>query len=387
MQNIKAHIIIAICLIAIFNSCMTTKPYSVNQEKYLGLQTNSSDIYINKQSLSFYSPFNININPMDRLMLIDFEGDSLYETIELQVYNDFRGKGATVILYGKNGENDVYYTDSVFVNSRLFKGHIYENKEIKYFLNVSNNCLEANVELKDKFGRNISAIIKEGQNTNNPSSFLAPIGGIIKTFSFFPLFYMEKFNFVIHAGTIITIKIDNNILKPKKIPILLNGSFVYLSRYSNEPVISSINDKYDGDLKPMVPTQKDRFIDGNMTYEITLNNSHYEIKRAVCSNSRNKVAISFSPAIPDLINLKQNITLNGKFSMETDSVTGIVAGVYQISRTTDKIEITMNPTKAYSPMTGALWVLSYKWNANITISSSGSVNMNSKWDYIGNKYR
>jgi hypothetical protein len=45
----------------------------------------------------------------------------------------------------------------------------------------------------------------------------------------------------------------------------------------------------------------------------------------------------------------------------------------------------MNPTKAYSPMTGVLWVLSYKWNANITISSSGSVNMNSKWDYIENK--
>jgi hypothetical protein len=178
MQNKNAHIIIAFCLLAIFNSCMTTKPYSVNQEKYLGLKTNSSDIYINKQSSSFYSPFNININPMDRLMLIDFEGDSLYETIELQIYNDFRGKGATVILYGKNGENDVYYTDSVFVNSRLFKGHIYENKEIKYFLNVSKNSLDADVKLKDKFGRNISAIIKEGQNTNNPTSFLAPIGGM-----------------------------------------------------------------------------------------------------------------------------------------------------------------------------------------------------------------
>src|ERR1035437_8844107 len=94
---------IIIGITVIFSSCMSTKQNSVDQVKYLGTKINSSDIYINKQSSSFYSPLNINIDPMDKLMLIDFDGDSIYETIELQVYNDKRGKGATVILYKKNG--------------------------------------------------------------------------------------------------------------------------------------------------------------------------------------------------------------------------------------------------------------------------------------------
>lgn len=379
MKTLK-YIIIGITVM--FISCMSTKQNSVDQVKYLGTNLNSLDIYIDTISKSFYSPLNINIEPMDKLMLIDFKGDSIYETIELQIFNDERGKGATVILYKKNGGTDVFYTDSAFVNAKLFKGSLYENKEIKYSLNVLNSGLEAFVELNDKLGRKIAVKIKEENNTNMPKSFLAPVGGIIKTFTFFPLFYMKSFNFVKQSGTNISIKINNNDLKAKKIPILLNGSFVYLSRYSTEPVICNINDKFNGKLKPMFPTQENKFIDKNMTYELINNNNHYEIQKVSCSNPINKVSILFSPAIPDLVNLKKGITIAGKFSIEIDSIAGIVAGEYQISRINDQISITMKPLKAYSPMTGPLWVLAYTWNATITIQNKSNVILKSNWKYL-----
>ena len=115
MKNYKRKITVSlyiICILAV--SCMRTKENSVDQEKYLGNKTNSSEIYSKQGSKVFYSPFNLGISPMSRLMLIDIESETEYETIELQIYDDKRGDAATVILYKKDGSNDVYYTDSVF---------------------------------------------------------------------------------------------------------------------------------------------------------------------------------------------------------------------------------------------------------------------------------
>jgi hypothetical protein len=46
----------------------------------------------------FYSPFNADVAPMDRLLLVDIEDDPEYSGIELQVFDDARGQGARVLL-------------------------------------------------------------------------------------------------------------------------------------------------------------------------------------------------------------------------------------------------------------------------------------------------
>jgi hypothetical protein len=76
-KRITFHIII-IVVIAVLTSCMNTKPYSVNQDEYLGNNKNSSNIYYKKQAEYFYSHFNMDIYPIYKLMLIDFKGDSKY---------------------------------------------------------------------------------------------------------------------------------------------------------------------------------------------------------------------------------------------------------------------------------------------------------------------
>jgi hypothetical protein len=327
----------------------------------------------------------MNIQPMEKLMLVDFEGDSLYETIELQVFDDIRGKGAAVILYGKNGKNDFFCTDSAFANRTLFNGHICENKGIIYSLNVTNSGLNAYVSLKDNLGRDIEVKVIENNNNDVPRSFLAPIGGVIKNFTFLPMFYMENFNFVKRSGTTLSVKIDNKNFKPKKIPILMNGSFVYLARYSNKPVICCINDRFEGELEPLIPSQEQYLKDGNYTYDLKNNNGHFEINKLNYTDSNSYASVSFSPAIPDIYNLKDNVKISGNFSIEVDSITGIIAGKYQLEKTGENIEMSMNPLKAYSPMTGPLWVLSYKWTANISKNSDTTLLMKSHWDINNNK--
>ena len=373
----KSHFFL-LAIFFVLAGCMSTKQNSVNQKAYLGTKRNASDIYNSQTSNSFYSPFNAVIDPMDKLMLIDFEGDSIYETFELQTYDDARGKGATVILYGRNGENDVYFTDSVFENRKLFKGNIYENKNIVYSLKTTPQGLEAQASVTDKYGRKIVVSIKETENTNELTSLLAPVGGVIKTFTFLPVFYMANFDFVKQHGSTIEIKIDNKTLSPKKIPILLNGTFVYIARYSSEPVIARLNNDFDGELKPLTPSNNN-FTDGKMSYELTRNNGHIEIAKVVCTEAHHKIGMTFSPAIPDLIHIKNDVILTGRFSIEIDSITGIIAGEYMVKKYDNKTAIVMKPLKAYSPMFGKLWILNYIWNAQIKSNPDGSVIGNTKW--------
>ena len=373
--------IVLFVIIAIIVSflCINTKEFSVNQEEYLGAIKNSDDIYKTVESDKFYIPFDINIKPMEKLMLIDFDGDTEYKSFELQLYNDDRGKGATVILYGKDDENDVYYTDSLFADRLLFKGGLYKNKEMEYALNISEQGLNSFVKMQDKSGRKIDIKIIEKKRKNKLSSMLAPVGEMIKTFPFFPFFYMHGFNFIQISGTEIKVAIDDIKYKPKKIPGLVNGNFVYMARYATRPVIAQINTEYDGPLAFINLSGEDSFKLDDMNYHFVENNGHKELKKMTCSSYNRSVGITFSPPMPDIVSLKENVEINGKFSMESDNITGIVAGEYQITTSNGKIQITLQPIEAYSPMPGTVWVKAYEWNAEIMVDNDKSVNIKSKW--------
>ncbi|MCD4793806.1 MAG: hypothetical protein K8R54_11260 [Bacteroidales bacterium] len=372
-------IIVFFVIISGFFSCMSSKEFSVNQEKYLGNLKNPGDIYKTDDSDIFYIPFDINIKPMEKLMLVDFDGDTEYRTIELQLYNDSRGKGATVILYGKDGQNDVYYTDSVFADGVLFEDDLFENKEMEYALNVSEQGLNSFLKMRDKSGRKIDVKIIEKKSENKLTSMLAPVGGGIKTFPFFPFFYMHGFNLVQRPDTEIKVIIDDIEYKPGKIPGLANGNFVYMARYATKPVIAQINTEYDGQLSFININEKDNYKLDDMNYHFVENTGHRELKKMTYSSHNRFVGITFSPPVPDIINLKENIEIKGKFSMESDSITGIVAGEYQINSNNNKIIITLQPVEAYSPIPGTVWVKAYKWNAEITVDNDKTVNMKSLW--------
>jgi len=382
LSNTKMLVLLVFMVIMIgLSACMRTKMNSVNQNEYLGDYENTLSIYKITNTDKFYIPFEIDIKPMEKLMLIDFESDFEYKTIELQTYNDNRGKGATVILYGKDGENDLYYTDIVFADTSLFdKNRLFENKEIEYTLDISDKGLDAFIRMRDKFDKLIEVMVAEHNKNNELTSMLAPVGGIIKDFAYFPFFYMDQFNFVKRKNTKIEVKINNIDCQPKKIPILINGSFVYICRYSANPIISQINKNFDG--KPLFINLDNRcnYKHNNMHYYFIDNNEHKELKKITCSTNNRIVGITFSPAIPNIINLKNKIKIKGRFSIETANITGIVAGGYQIIINKNKTTMSLQPIEAYSPMRGKVWVKDYTWNAEISIRNNEIQNMNSKWE-------
>jgi len=358
---------------------MNTKEFSVDQKKYLGNNKNLSSIYASKATDRFYSPFNIIIKPMEKLLLVDFEGHSKYATIELQMYDDNRGKGATIIVYHKDGKNEVYYSDIKFADKNLFKGNLFENKKMKYAIDLTHKGLHANLDFNDRHGKKISVKIKENRSKNKLVSMLAPIGGVLKTFTYFPFFYMKEFNFVKRSKTDIAIVIDNVKMNPKNIPIFVNGELVYLSRYAIKPIIAEINNDFSGQLKPLILKETKKFKSHDLHYSFTENQGHKELKKILCLSYGKEAGILFSPPIPDIVHLKDNIVVKGRFSIESKKIKGIVSGEYTIIRNKKGALFNLKPINAYSPMSGEIWVNAYNWNATLLFQNSKVVKINSKW--------
>lgn len=157
--------------------------------------------------------------------------------------------------------------------------------------------------------------------------FLAPVGGgTTITIDYFPFFPMKGMKFVRRWGSKITITVDGKARTPQELPIPVNWEFVYLSRYSTDPIIGCWNRTYDGELFPMRPEEQSAYQDEQTLYELVNNAGHYEIRRMIGFSDGHNVSFEFSPPIPDLPNLKDGIKLSGYFSVGADESWELLLG-------------------------------------------------------------
>ena len=96
----------------LIDSCITIKESSVVQDNFLGLSVNSQQIYDKESNGSFFCPIRLSMQPMDKLIAIAFKGNTNYNQIELQFFNDkINGKGVVAMLTKKSdGDIDIYYS-------------------------------------------------------------------------------------------------------------------------------------------------------------------------------------------------------------------------------------------------------------------------------------
>lgn len=376
-------VVVALVSIAAFIASqyllITTKDSVVDQQKYLGTRSNPADIYAHPATGLFYSPLNVSIAPMDRLMLVNFADDLEYNSIELQVFDDSRGTGARVILYRNEGPADFYYTSEVFADGvKPEAASILP--EMEYRFEVATSGLDAGLKMKDREGKSIEFQVKEATRAKEAKGILAPIGGTTAIkFDYLPFFFLRSMNFIPRSGSEITISIGGEARTPEQIPFPVNLEFVYLSRYTTDPILGCWNKSYAGKLSPMQPGQQLTYEDGQTRYELVDNAGHTEIRKIIGFDDKHNVSFEFSPPIPDLPALKDGITLNGRFSAGADDVLGIVAGEYHIQRYGDTIEMEILPLEGYQPNPGALWVKTWVWKGVITVSADKTVSMKSEW--------
>ena len=372
-------------------SNVKTKDIFINHHKYLGKRKNSLKIYESSPKNMILSPFNITIDNIDRLMLINFEEDPIYYAIELQIFRIADKKLPMVILYRKDDLMDIYYTNEAIIEHRkklmkdlLTNVSFNQLEKIDFRFQTDDMGLDAYLFLKDKLEKGIELKIKENTPGRELTAMLAPIGVASKKPQCFPIVYLNKFGMVIKKDTEIFVKIHGVLRKPVEMPFRMNGMYIYLARYSLEPIISNWNKTYSGRLNSILidPANIDVKKE-NLSYKILNNSGYYEIKKISGKDEvGHTISFEFSPAIPNLIALKSNVNVKGKFSCCIDDRKCIFAGEFYINRVGDIISLNIQPIKGWQRFPGKLWLKTYKWTAEIEIQTDYSLFINSYWKRI-----
>jgi len=367
------------------------KDIFIDHHKYLGKRENSLKIYGRPPRNMILSPFSMNFDPMDRLLLVNFEEDPIYYSIELQIFHKLDKEYPLVIMYRKDNMMDIYYTNEVVVKNRekmimdlLTNVSFNQLEEIEYKFQFDEMGLDAYLFLKDKLEKEIEIKIKEKTHERELASILSPIGAVSKKPEYFPIVFLNKFGMVIKKNTEIFVKIHGLLRDTAEMPVRMNGMNVYLARYSLEPIICNWNNYFKGNMNPIILNPPTLNISNkDITYYLLNNSDYYEIKQIYGNDGEgHTVSFEFSPAIPNILSLGSNSKINGRFSCIIDDKKGIFAGEYYLARTGGTIEFSITPIKGWQPFPGKLWLKTYKWTSEIQIQDIGDIKIASSWRRI-----
>ena len=364
------------------------KDVTIDHHRFLGNNKNSLNIYEKPPRNMILSPFNLSFEPIDRLLLINFEEDPLYHSIELQVLHKADEFYPLVFIFRKDDLIDIYYTNEKAILDRkkmatdLQNNTSYNRLEtIDYKFDYNEMGLNAHLFLKDKLEKKVEIKIKENSPGRELTAFLTPTSSARKNPQYFPIVYLNKFSMVFKKDTDIYVKINENLKKPAEFPVKINNQTCYMARYSLDPINSKWNMSFSGNLNPiLIDTNNGDPIKAGLSYEILNNEGYFEIKKITGIDELNhSLSFEFSPAIPNLISLKSEIKIKGKFSLIIDNKEGTFAGLYQITKKNEVIQISIHPTKGWQPFPGKLWLKTYRWIANIEILDDLEFKIQSNW--------
>jgi len=290
------------------------------------------------KTYAIINPFKINIDPMERLLLLNFEKDpdALYIGFEPQVFEDnIHGKGHIVIGWRADGRVDVYYQRSLKLDPRT---------------------------------------------AENPSAM--------------PLVLLNDFYFIRKNNTEAKISIDGKLHKLDELPVPMDGTRMFYARYSTEPLIATINPACDDELKPFEIEHQQRVASlEDQDIELEWLEDKPYIRRITQKNGVHPVTVSFKGAFPDIRFLKNNTVFSGEFEIKGHPSTGKIGGNYKVEKN-DAIKIRIIPAKGWEPIPTKLslrlmysvakifkkWPTTYEWTAHIQESGNGVYHMRSRWD-------
>jgi hypothetical protein len=368
-------------------------------------QDNASDIYGVPGEGRFYSPFNITIDPVKRLMLIFWSNGAVYEPMALWAFdNPVKGKGMLAMMHRPGGGMDVYFQPGLTLDKRSFvdvwfeagagPGEWVETPMEGARFEISPTGVDVEAAFVDVTGRQIEVRVKEGSDKPRTSfALLAPLGVVMDNPRFFPLFYVYDFSFVRRSGTELVVKVGGETRKPLPIPVPVGASFAHIMPYSADLLMVIWNKEYDGPLTPLQPEGAGEFWDGDVVYNLVENDGHYEVGVIAAGGDAHGVIFTFSPPVPDLVCLREGVTVEGHFSIRSDETVGSIEGVYLVARRGDQVDMTLQPTSGWRPRERRLlvrliyrilpflkrWVNTYVWSATITLDAHGQPTMRSGW--------
>ena len=366
-------------------------------------QQNPLDIYRDAPVEQLYSPFHLRIDPMERLLLINFteDPDEIYIGFEPQIFDDaVHGKGMLIIGWRVDGRVDVYHQPSLTLDPNTYDitgaglAEMLARPLSDAYFNVTDAGVEAQFAFDDALGRPIAVTIQEnGQRQRRPFGLLAPMGGAATAPSVLPLVILHDFYFVRRADTTVSVKVNGRERRLDNLPMPIDGSRMYFTRYSPDVMIGGFNPAHDGPLTPLERVSATDARAGDLIYDLADNHGRTEIVQMRRAFNGRELTAAFNPPLPNLLNLADGAATTGQFTISADPSVGVVTGEYWLERRGDKVAARLIPSGGWqhNERKWAVrfiyavapdfrnWPKTYLWTADIKIASPEQVVMQSGW--------
>lgn len=360
-------------------------------------------------SLPLVSPFHIDIDPMERLLLINIENDpdTLYVGFEPQAFDDeINGTGILVIGWRTDGKVDIYHQPGLNPDPEKFdiagKGlaNMQEREMNGAIFEITENGAQVQITFPDLSERLIELYLDErSTRSRKPFGLLAPMGQAAENPSAMPLVLLHDFYFVLQHDTDLSVRIDGRMHETDKIPLLLDYNRIHFARYTPDPLIATLNPAFDGVLHPMGKPVNNLAMFGDLTYEFVLNETVYEIRSFSRPYKNREVKVSFSPSFPNVGALMAGAYADGLFEIAGDPSTGLIQGVYSVQNRDGVISIELIPSGGWLPNEPKLtlrflyrvesmfkeWPKTYRWTAELHRNENEQLWMRSNWERINNE--
>jgi len=349
------------------------------------------------------NPFHIEIEPMERLLLINIENDpdSLYTGFEPQVFDDEKtGTGMLVIAWRADGKVDVYHQPALTLDpagydiaGKGLENMVSRNMEGGFF-EVNERGAQADVSFKDIEGRLIELKLAEKSNrTRNPFGLLAPMGMAAENPSAMPLILLHDFYFVRRANTELSVTVNGQSHKPDNLPLPIDFSRMAFARYCPDPLIAKLNPAFDGELMGIPFNENLTLQTDDQTIGLALNRGVPEIRSISKAQNRHTLSLAFDPAFPNLHAFRGDAA-EGRFEISGDPSTGFIRGLYRVTQSDGRLVIEMIPSGGWIPNESKLsirflysvqpmfkqWPASYRWTAVLEQEAENGLRMKSDWE-------
>jgi hypothetical protein len=310
------------------------------------------------------SPFHLQTDPMQGLLLIGFEKDPdrVYVGFEPQAFDDaVHGQGLLVIGWRVDGRVDVFHDPGLRLDPRTYRiaGKGLHAMEERSFADAHFQLGPAGAQVdlgfRDLEGREVRLVILETDTRpRRPFALLAPMGSAASDPPALPLVFVSGFHFVRRAGTEVRIEIDGRTHRGDPFPLPMDGARVHFLRYSSAPFIVTWNPDAEG--KAHLLEVEEEPVGGAFTaasrgvrYELEANGDFREIRRMSRREGEHEVVVEFAPALPHLLALRDGAEASGAFRISAGPAVGTVTGTWRVARRGRELHLEALPAAGWTP--------------------------------------
>ena len=198
---------------------------------------------------------------------------------------------------------------------------------------------------------------------------------------------MPCIDLVRRSRSLVEGRIDDRILRPASLPILLNWQRVWFVRYAPNPIIGTLNLPMSRPVVVELPTPGSIEFEG-MKVVVDGNGS---VTRITAGQEPRLVEVDFLPGFPNLPDLPQGCSATGRWSIRIMGV-HITGGSYSASRESDRVAVELDVTEIWKPSGLPLsmfiftqlvrsfrtWPTTYKWHGVVELGAESI--MSGAWE-------